>query len=257
MQATSFSARIFFGIVSIVPLWATLSWGVDVGAPHSYNMRPLVVPHQEQKHAWRVAVGSPHPYNSSPVFMGRPVPPRTLHAGVDFAIISNGTVQLGVNKEGHLNVPGGTPSSGTGTTFVGLRFVPTNAESTAPGCLCEGWGAGDNTSQVSGYANVAVDGVVNLTVESFVSDATTATSTVRVGETLRVTHFYHPSDTPNLYQVDVTIENVSGAPVELLYRRVMDWDVEPTAFDEFVTIKKGTAADIAFTSNNGFATANP
>ncbi|MCX7594124.1 MAG: hypothetical protein N2235_10250, partial [Fischerella sp.] len=64
----------------------------------------------------------------------------------DAAIISNGTIQLGVNQEGHLNVPGGTPSSGSGTTSVGLRFLPTNADGTAPGCLCEGWGVADAES---------------------------------------------------------------------------------------------------------------
>ncbi len=53
------------------------------------------------------------------------------------AIISNGLIQLGVNEQGHLNVPGGTRSSGSGTTYVGLRFLPTNAEAIAPGCLCE------------------------------------------------------------------------------------------------------------------------
>jgi hypothetical protein len=38
----------------------------------------------------------------------------------------------------------------------------------------------------------------------------------------------------------------------------MDWDVEPTAFNEFVTIQ-GTAAasNVAFASNDGFASANP
>jgi hypothetical protein len=181
------------------------------------------------------------------------------HAG---GIISNGTVQLGVNDEGHLNVGGGTPSSETGTTVVGLRFVPTNAESTAPGCLCEGWGAADAITGVSGSANVDVGGVQNMTVESFTADATTATSIVIIGgetPTFRVTHFYHPSSIPNLYQADVTIENISASPVDLRYRRVMDWDIEPTAFDEFVTIKRSIPppTELIFTSDNGFATANP
>lgn len=37
----------------------------------------------------------------------------------------------------------------------------------------------------------------------------------------------------------------------------MDWDVEPTAFDEFVTIDKGTSPVLLYTNNDGFATANP
>lgn len=175
------------------------------------------------------------------------------------AIIDNGTVQLGVWDEGHLNVPGGDPSSGTGTTSMGLRYLPTGAEATAPGCLCEGWGVADATSGVAGYANEAVDGVVNLTPVGFVFDATSAVSTVEVGTTFRVTHDYHPSpDTANLYEVDVTVENISADPVDLRYRRVMDWDIEPTAFNEFVTIQgTAAAADVLFASNNGFASANP
>src|SRR5439155_8025961 len=79
------------------------------------------------------------------------------------AIIDNGVVQLGVHDVGNLNVSGGGPSSGTGTTFVGLRYLPTGAEATAPGCLCEGWGVADAISRVAGFANVAVDGVNNIT----------------------------------------------------------------------------------------------
>ena len=34
---------------------------------------------------------------------------------------------------------------------------------------------------------------------------------------------------------DVPIENISSEAVQPLYRRVMECDIEPTAFDEFVT----------------------
>src|SRR5688572_19763397 len=57
--------------------------------------------------------------------------------------IDNGTVQLGINPEGHLNVPGGTlsmadddahdPGGANRTTTVGLRYIPTNGEATAHG----------------------------------------------------------------------------------------------------------------------------
>lgn len=194
-----------------------------------------------------IVVAYPNPKNLEPL-------PASPH---DSAIISNGLIQLGVNDQGHLNIPGGTPSSGSGTTFVGLRFLPTNAEATAPGCLCEGWGAADNITATTGYANVAVDGVVGMTLVSFSNDTTNATSIVNISSTLRVKHFYHPSVSPNLYQTDVSITNIGGASVELLYRRVMDWDIEPTFFDEFVTIQNGSAANISFTSNDGFASANP
>lgn len=174
------------------------------------------------------------------------------------AFIDNGTVQLGIHDQGHLNVGGGPPSSGTGTTVVGLRYIPTGAEATAPGCLCEGWGAADAISGETGYANEAVDGVVNIGIVSSVFTASTAVTVGDIGGVLEVTHDYHPSPvTPFLYEVTVTIENTSAATVDPRYRRVMDWDIEPTAFSEFVTIDTGTAANIIFASDDGFATANP
>lgn len=187
--------------------------------------------------------------------------PALAHPPGD-AIISNGVVQLGIHPQGHLNVPGGAPSSGTGTTDVGLRYVPTGAEATAPGCLCEGWGVADATTGMTGHANED-DGIVNLTPVSFVTTASTAVSVVTVsgggGQQLEVTHDYHPSPaTPNLYEVTVTIRNTGTAPIgDLRYRRVMDWDVEPTAFAEFVTIQGGGAVNLLDDNNDGFAVANP
>jgi hypothetical protein len=192
------------------------------------------------------------------------------------AIISNGTVELGINRAGDLNVPGGTPSSGTGTTAVGLRYVPTNADATSPGCLCEGWGVADQESSgapgdpnagASGYANVSSDhGSHHLRVVEFNSDEEEAKSVVNVigkdHETpiMRVTHEYAPfPGTPNLYRAVVTVQNLTGSTIgELRYRRVMDWDVEPTAFSEFVTIAGDESSEfLKFSSDNGFASANP
>ena len=175
------------------------------------------------------------------------------------ALVTNGTIQLGVDNFGQLNVSGGTPSSGTGTSVVGLRYVPTNAEVTAPGCLCEGWGVADATSGITGYANNSI-GSAGLSLLSFTSTADTATSVVDVSGLFKVTHNYAPSaKTANLYETTVTIENISANTVNnLLYRRVMDWDVEPTAFSEYVTIAgTATATNVAFASDDGFASSNP
>src|SRR6185503_12044834 len=58
-------------------------------------------------------------------------------------------------------------------------------------------------------------------------------------------------------EVNVTIENISSNVVAVRYRRVMDWDIEPTAFNEFSTVIKGDSTNLVFTSDNGFASANP
>jgi hypothetical protein len=178
------------------------------------------------------------------------------------AIISNGTIQLGVDNFGQLNIPGGVPSAG-GTSVVGLRYLPTGNEATAPGCLCEGWGVADALSGVTGYANNS-QGTAGITGVSFNSTASTATSIVNIGgaagrPSFEVTHTYAPSASNLLYSVLVNIKNTSGVEAtDLRYRRVMDWDVEPTAFSEFSTIQ-GTAgaSKVKFASNDGFASSNP
>jgi large repetitive protein len=173
--------------------------------------------------------------------------------------IDNDTILLAVHPEGHLNVSDGSGSA-AGPGDVGLHFIPTGHDGTSPGCLCEGWGAADADSGVSGYANESTDGGANnMTVESFTNTETSAVSVVNIEDTLRVTHDYHPSPaTPNLYEATVTIENISGAALDdVRYRRVMDWDIEPTAFAEVVTIDGGNASELLFSSNDGFASTNP
>jgi len=171
------------------------------------------------------------------------------------AVISNGNIEMGVNQEGHLNTPISNDPLGIG--YMGLRYVPTGAASTEPGCQCEGWGAADSLSGATGYANVSTDGVVNLTVLSFTQTASTAVSVVQVGSTYEVTHDYHPSASANLYEVTVTVKNISDSATNLLYRRVMDWDIYPTPFDEYVTISDYSGGNLIRTDTNGFDTANP
>jgi hypothetical protein len=88
-------------------------------------------------------------------------------------IINNGTVQLGVKDEGHLGVDGGTLSADGATTVVGVRYMPTNGESTAQGCVCEGWGVADAVTGETATADEAAGGVINMSLESF--DATAST----------------------------------------------------------------------------------
>jgi len=173
------------------------------------------------------------------------------------AIINNGTVQIGVRDLGDLNVNSPGSRSASGTPVTGLRYMPTNYEATAAGCTCEGWGAADAISGSSGFANSA-SGTGGASLVSFTSTATTATSVVNAGSTLRVTHEYRPApQTQNLYEVLVTIENISTANVDARYRRVMDWDIEPTPFQEFSTVDIGTATALLRASNNGFMSSNP
>ena len=167
------------------------------------------------------------------------------------SLIDNGTIQLGVDDLGQLNIAGPT-------RYYGLTDLRTGFEATSPGCLCEGWGAAIGDTGVSGYVNNAY-GVTNVTGVSFVSDASTATSVTDVGTELRVTHAFAPSESDDLYRVTVSITNTSGADIsDLRYTRVMDWDVEPTPFSEYVTIGGSAAATAVLSANtNGFGSGNP
>jgi hypothetical protein len=167
----------------------------------------------------------------------------TANAG---AVVSNGTVSLGVEDYGQLNYGG-----------VGLRYDVTGNDSTVYGCPCEGWGVSNGV--VSGHANNSITGPggSGLTLNSFSSDGTTAVSDVTAAGIFQVVHTYAPSTSANLYAVNVSITNVTGSDQTLLYRRVMDWDIGPTPFSEYVTIVNESPSIVYRTSTNGFASADP
>jgi hypothetical protein len=181
-------------------------------------------------------------------------------AGQAASVIDNGVVQLGVDDLGQLNIPG--PRSAAGVSTVGLRYIAggSNLEATSNGCLCEGWGVGADGTP--GFANNSA-GIAGLTPVSFTSTASTAKSVVSVNGTgLVVTHDFAPAtETSSLYRVKVSIANTgagAAAIADLRYSRTFDWDVDPTAFSEFVTIKgTGTTTSLLYSSDNGFLDSNP
>lgn len=180
-------------------------------------------------------------------------------AGPSFAgaVLSNGSgIKIGVNDEGHLNYSDGTAPLNSGAWGVAYDFAGNGTgyrDATSPGCYCEGWGVAVNNS-VSGGANVQA-GTFNVSVNSFSSDASTATSAVRLTSLpgLTVTHAYAPSSNASLFQATVTIANNTGAAVtDVTYRRVMDWDVPPTEFNEWVRIGGLPASALLNSHDNGF-----
>ena len=194
------------------------------------------------------------------VAFGLPVEPARAEA-----IITHAGMQLGINAEGDLNVSGGTPSE-SGSTVVGFRAGATES------IASDGWGVAIAGTGITGYASVGNDGGPhNLSVVSFASDAASAVSVVNVIDpgsglaVLRVTHDYHPYAAPpwwdgGAFETTINVANVSGAATagNVLYRRVIDWNVEPTGSPEYVTLVAGTTpSNVAFTSDDGFETANP
>lgn len=190
-------------------------------------------------------------------------------------IAATSTVAMGINDQGHNNVVDPTfttfTSNSPGGAF-GLAIFRSGSwrDATAPGCACEGWGLSgtvDGTAR-SMYANVSVDGVVNVSLDSFTTDAgpgtgSMATSNVHMTNEagFKITQAYAPSATvPGVFFEDkVTITNTTGFDItDLRYVRVMDWDIPDTEFDEFVTILgTSTTSLLEFSNDQGFATANP
>ncbi|NNF15569.1 MAG: PEP-CTERM sorting domain-containing protein [Gammaproteobacteria bacterium] len=174
------------------------------------------------------------------------------------AQINFGDTWLGVNDEGHLNVADALGVT-INTSNTGLTYAPVG-DATSPGCLCEGWGVAINGTTAM-HANQVAGGITNITVDSFASTASTATSVVSMTSTpgLTITHAYQPSAAADVFEAVVTISNSTGAGVtDVRYSRAMDWDVPPTEFSEFVTIGgTATTADLLYSSDNGFANPNP
>ncbi|MEO9321806.1 MAG: Ig domain-containing protein [Nitrososphaera sp.] len=197
------------------------------------------------------------------------------------AIIGNGHVIMGVDYAGQLNVPyraiNGTgwslPTSDPGHPpigYVGLRNGNGSFASTEPGCLCEGWGVAIPSNTIgdpnaTGYANNAA-GSANLVVNSFAGTdgGSSAVSNVTAFNKIVVTHDYHPTPlTPYLYQVTVSFKNNGTTDLNnVTYRRVMDWDIQPTQFAEVVG-NHGVKANLEPTGrlvhsgDNGFLTSDP
>ena len=189
----------------------------------------------------------------------------------------SGRTFLLVNEQGHLN---GFPNSldpafpnplpVISNPFAMGLFYDGVGDGTVDGCLCEGWGASANftgagfTSMGASVDNGGVSGLSG-TVQ-FGATASTAFSQVSSANSLlSVTHEFGPSIAFDVFQVNVTITNNSASEIaqDIVYRRIMDWDIQPTPFDEFVTIQ-GVEANLEVNGgnvrravDNGFDAANP
>lgn len=181
-------------------------------------------------------------------------------------------VRLGVDTGGQLNVLV-DPSQGypTPPNAVGLRAVTPDGEFTATeqGCACEGWGASaygasSGTRHVVYYNNAA--GSLPGIADTFSQAGETVTAEA-VTAGFRITQKYAPSDVDGVFLITVDITNIGTEALrDVRYRKNMDWDIDPTAYDEIVTIDwycpngPGTCPKPLFLetfSDNGFASSDP
>lgn len=192
------------------------------------------------------------------------------------AIIGNGTIGLGIMPTGVLNSDTNSPSASSYAYYYGLRQLSTNYDGIAPGSPQEGWGIADLAGTMHGWSNREGNDTTdvldpwdgysdsyyhNVLVRSFTSDEDSATSVVDVVDNarnpaVRMTRSFTPGDQPEVYKISIKLEALQDIG-DLNYRQVTDWDAEPTAFNEIVTIMTGDSPLITATSNEGFSSVNP
>jgi uncharacterized membrane protein YgcG len=122
-------------------------------------------------------------------------------------VISTGQVTLGV-----------TSDAGLAESGIGLQDVPGGIDGlVAPACGCAAW-------------DISLTGVqTSTTLEAFTSTNSTARSVVRIDDAggapiLRVTHDFHPAPgSTHLYEVTVTLENLTTATIQPGYGRTLTW----------------------------------
>lgn len=176
-------------------------------------------------------------------------------------IITNGIVRMGVLDKGELNVDYG-PQSNNYNWMVGLRLKDGEYEATSGGSPAEGWGVADATRGVVGYANRS-EGYENVETTSYVTSASEASSTVIVKDDdepfLQIEQHFKPSvESQYLYENEVTITPLQLTGIgDLRYRRTIDWDIQPTEFDEVVTNIFGNSPYLRYMDDNGFSNPSP
>jgi hypothetical protein len=183
-------------------------------------------------------------------------------------IITTPQVSVGVFQFGNLIacVPGASPTCSADSQQVGLQFVPTGFDSISAGCDCEGWGVSyDGTTSVwankaNSVATLLNTGCPSRSLLSFTSSPTMADSHVAACN-LEVRHTFNTMPTTNyMVKVDVVLDNVGGTTLNNLeYRRIMDWEVGPTAYSEYITVDGITPPPLAVVqfTDDGHGTNNP
>jgi type IV pilus assembly protein PilY1 len=183
--------------------------------------------------------------------------------------LPGGQVSLGVALNGELgagalpanaNVPGN--AGNLAGEVYGIYLASQNADGITPGCFCEGWGASANG--VVGYSanSNASPSEVNVTNVSLTSTPTTATTVTKLTSvpTFQITQAFAPAaGAPTaLFQNTVTLTNTGSTTLtDVRYARAMDWDINPTEFNEIVTIQGLPASALSYSGNDGFCIPNP
>ena len=158
---------------------------------------------------------------------------------------ASGQYQVGIGQNGELF---------DYATGVGIRN-PAGADYIAQGSPRDSWGI--TSSAGSAYADQSVAGAANIigTVFTPGTNSGTATSITSLG--LTVIHAFN-FFAPNILSVQQTVTNTSNTAITgVVFRRNVDLDVAPTAFNENTFGPLGTNTSVVGASYYGFESANP
>lgn len=181
--------------------------------------------------------------------------------GASARAIDNGVVQVGIHPGAGSGLGEGpvagtlpqTPSLG-GAVNVGLRFLTDVADATGYEALLAndryqwGWGVAytSNGATVAGHCNQGMNlSACPAGAHAGPAPACTATHCVQTSwvgvqaDLLRVDHEWAPAaNEPSAYRTNVTLENPGDDPrTAVVYRRLVDWNVEPSPQNEYLEIQ--------------------
>ncbi len=180
------------------------------------------------------------------------------------AIVMSGLAVEATNA-GVITGPGGAVSVGIGTggnlfdpgPFIGFRRNSNGLDPISPGTPHEGWGA--RVGGIGGRVQPHFLGNQNFVSNgsSFLPASATTSGFINngSGNALRVDHAFS-FVASNVMAIDVKMTNLSGATNTMNYRRLGDWDINPTPFSEIITAN-AAAGDFKQSTFQGFQSGNP
>jgi hypothetical protein len=177
--------------------------------------------------------------------------PGTVEAG--FITSPGGTFKVGIDSLGNLF----DPALAAGFVRLADGYDPLGL-----GAPREAWGV--SAGGVSGFADPQTPvpfGVSNIVANGAPTFGaqTAAVSTflnAGAGNLLRIDQGYSFA-ADNVLRISHTLTNVSGSPQAVSFRRLVDWDIEPTPFSEVVTAAGLTAPVVSASSNLGGTNESP
>lgn len=139
-------------------------------------------------------------------------------------------------------------------TAVGL-LNPAGDDYIRPGTPRDSWGVAASTGNA--FADQNRFGTFGITSSTVTSTASSATMTNVLANGLSLTQIYN-FFAPNILSIQHTITNVTASAItDIVFRRNVDLDIQPTAFDENTTGPLGTNSAVVGNSYYGFEDPNP